>query len=158
MSQPLRGSFITCDYGVPGSWAAGHHTGVDYAASPGTPVYATHAGRVVAVGWSSWGEAYGLHVVIASTARNGTIIHHGYCHLSSTRVTAGQRVIAGEALGKTGETGRTFGPHLHYEERRPPHLYDTFDREPRFPGMRQIAARRLRRKRRNHPNAKRGNR
>jgi murein DD-endopeptidase MepM/ murein hydrolase activator NlpD len=120
----------------------------------GTLCRATYPGVVKSVGWSAWGAAYGLHVVIASKNKKGVRVDHGYCHLSSENVTVGQRVAAGDVIGRTGETGRTFGAHLHYEERKAPFLYDNTDRDPHFDEMIRSRIRSLTgRKRRNHPNA-----
>lgn len=155
MAEPVKDVYVTTDYGVPGSWAAGHHTGVDYRAAVGTPIYSTHRGRVISVGWVRWGEAYGLHVVIASTGGKDEVVHHGYCHLSSASVSVGEEVGMGERVGLSGATGRTFGAHLHYEERLAPHLYNDRAREPRFPGLTHRMLRRSRRPRNEHPKAKR---
>src|SRR5688572_6886067 len=124
--SPCPGHPITTPFGVKGDWAAGYHTGDDYAAPIGTRVEATRGGRVVAAGWNIWGAAYGKQVIVET---NG--IRHLYAHLSRIRVSAGQRVDRGEKLGEVGQTGNTTGPHLHYEERHSPYGY--FDhRKPRF--------------------------
>lgn len=86
------------------------HTGVDLAASEGTPVRAANSGRVIFAGWNSWG--YGYTVVLA----------HGpfttvYGHLSSIYVSCGQDVGAGATIAGTGNTGNSTGPHLHFEIR-----------------------------------------
>jgi murein DD-endopeptidase MepM/ murein hydrolase activator NlpD len=148
---------ITCEYGVKGSWSAGFHTGRDYRAAVGTPVVATFAGKVVGTG-DVWGDAYGKQVIIESVNLRGKTIRHGYCHLSRINVMEGQRVEAGQRIGLAGETGRTFGPHLHYEERKSPFLYNNVTRWPLFPDRRLEMARRLlapllRRKYRDHPKA-----
>jgi len=86
------------------------HTGVDLAASPGTPIYAARSGRVIFAGWNSYG--YGYTVVLA----------HGpftslYGHMSSINVGCGQDVAAGQVIGGVGNTGNSSGPHLHFEIR-----------------------------------------
>jgi murein DD-endopeptidase MepM/ murein hydrolase activator NlpD len=126
---PLGPLPITTPYGTPGDWAAGYHTGDDYSTYGriGLPVHATHAGRIVST-FGSWGSAYGLHVV--TLGRLG-VIEVGYCHLSVTSVRQGSWVRVGEIIGLSGDTGRTTGPHLHYEERRPPWRYSDH-RRPRF--------------------------
>lgn len=102
--RPTPTGEVTCDYGVRGSWAAGFHTGRDYRAAVGTPIQATMRGRVIYVGWSSWGEAYGLHVVVECRTRKGREIHVGYCHLKSAAVVQGTFVQPGRLLGHSGET------------------------------------------------------
>jgi hypothetical protein len=84
------------------------HTGVDLAASAGTPVYAPAAGRVV------WAQPLRLR-------GNTVIIDHGagvftlYAHLSAYRVAAGQAVAPGDLIALVGSTGNALGPHLHWE-------------------------------------------
>lgn len=84
------------------------HAGMDFSANTGTPIYATGNGTVVKAGWES---AYG----------NLIKIDHGfgyvtwYAHLSKIRVRAGQKVMRGEVIGEVGNTGKSTGPHLHYE-------------------------------------------
>ncbi len=86
------------------------HEGLDFAAPTGTPVYATADGRVSEAGWAS---GYG----------NVVNIEHGYnyltryAHLSKITVTSGQEVKRGDKIGEVGSTGKSTGPHLHYEVR-----------------------------------------
>ncbi|MEO3935135.1 peptidoglycan DD-metalloendopeptidase family protein [Dermatophilaceae bacterium Soc4.6] len=116
MSAPVTHPVVTCDFHVPGHhWSAGYHTGRDYAAAVGTPVRATRAGTVVAVGSD---RSYGTSVTVDSGG-----VHHLYAHLSSAQVRRGQAVAAGQRLGLSGATGNAFGPHLHYEERVSPFAY-----------------------------------
>lgn len=120
---------ITTPWGIPGSWAAGRHTGQDYG-SPGIDgarVVAAAPGRVTFAGWGGWGSAYGLHVIIDHGA-----VQAGYMHLSGAAVTAGQQVGEGQLLGYVGTTGNSTGPHLHYEERVAPYSYGA-DRRPEIP-------------------------
>lgn len=131
MPKPLKEALVTAEYGIPGNWAAGRHTGRDYRAAIGTPVYATADGQVVAVDGSTWGEPYGLHIIIESVV-DGVPIRHGYCHLSAESVTVGQTIQAGQRIGTSGDTGNTFGAHLHYEERVAPFKYADQDRRPRL--------------------------
>ena len=84
------------------------HRGVDYAASTGTPVYASGDGRVAASGYS---RANGNYVFVAH-ANNITT---RYLHLHKRTVKAGQRVKQGQLIGTVGSTGLATGPHLHYE-------------------------------------------
>jgi peptidoglycan hydrolase-like protein with peptidoglycan-binding domain len=87
------------------------HTGIDYPAAIGVPVTAAASGRVTFAGWSVGGWGYLV-----------TIVHGGgvrtlYAHLSSVGVRVGQRVTAGQRVGRVGATGHATGPHLHFEVR-----------------------------------------
>src|SRR5215212_9575021 len=86
------------------------HPGQDIAAPRGTPVLAPADGRVIEAGWKS---GYGQTVVIDHG--NGLTTRYG--HLSKLEVEAGQEIRRGEELGLVGSTGRSTGPHLHYEVR-----------------------------------------
>ena len=86
------------------------HPGQDIAAPRGTPVVAPADGTVVEAGWKN---GYGQTVVIDHG--NGLTTRYG--HLSKIEVAAGQEVRRGEGLGQVGSTGRSTGPHLHYEVR-----------------------------------------
>lgn len=115
MAKPLKVWRVTCAYGVKGSrWASGVHKGIDGAATIGTPVYAAVAGTVTG---SSWGRAFGIHVVVANAkfANGDAGLFAGYCHLTKTVVKAGQKVRKGQLLGYSGVSGNVSGPHLHFE-------------------------------------------
>lgn len=131
MTQPTKLNYVTCHFGVRGSWAAGYHTGIDYRAPVGTKVFATKNGRVVHSGWGGLGRAYGNHVVIESK-HNGRMVRHLYAHLSKNRVRKGQRVRTGKVIGRSGNTGNSTAPHLHYEERVAPYGYYNH-RKPQLP-------------------------
>ena len=92
----------------------GFHYGLDMGVSPGTKVYATGPGTVIAAGWDG---GFGLRVEIAHEAGYSTI----YAHCSSLKVRAGDQVKAGDVIALSGSTGNSTGPHLHYEM----HLYST---------------------------------
>ena len=85
------------------------HSGVDFALKPGNPIYATGDGVVVSVKFEFFG--YG----------NSVVIDHGfgyktrYAHLKSIGVSEGMKVKRGECIGTSGNSGRSSGPHLHYE-------------------------------------------
>lgn len=123
MTQPTKLNYITCHFGEKGSWMAGYHTGVDYRAPVGTKIFATRGGLVVHSGEnSSYGDAYGKHVIVETTYR-GKKRQILYAHLSKTSVRTGQNIKAGDVVGLSGITGNTNGPHLHYEERFYPFTY-----------------------------------
>lgn len=106
---------VTTPYRTPGRlWALGYHTGEDYAAPVGSLAVAVTWGKVIAVGQTSWGSAYGTMVVIR---KNGRRYDYAYCHLSSVAVKVGDRVRPGTIVGRTGITGNTTGAHLHFEAR-----------------------------------------
>ena len=101
---------VSAQWGVPGGWAAGHHTGVDFAAPVGTPVRSVGTGTVELAGDAgSYGNAVIVHM------DDGKHILFG--HLSAIAVEQGRRVEAGTRLGASGNTGRSTGPHLHFEVR-----------------------------------------
>lgn len=137
MSRPVDKQFpVTLDYGAPGDYSAGFHTGRDYGCPIGTHVHATRDGRVVEL--NTWGDPYGLHVVVESVGPAGNTVRHGYCHLSRIDVGRGVHVNRGARIGLSGKTGNVIsagggdGAHLHYEERRSPFLYDDIVRRPQF--------------------------
>lgn len=84
------------------------HAGMDFSANIGTPVYVTGNGTVRQAGWDG---LYG----------NCIIVDHGfgyvtrYAHLNKMKVRVGQKVVRGEVIGEVGSTGKSTGPHLHYE-------------------------------------------
>lgn len=84
------------------------HTGVDIAAPKGTPIYATADGRVTS---QTGGSGYGITVVI----NHGYSYQSLYAHLSKKVVKPGEKVKRGQLIGYVGNTGLSFGPHLHYE-------------------------------------------
>jgi len=111
VASPVPGRGVTYPYGVKNSrYAAGFHTGQDYAAPVGRPVVAVRSGKIR---WSNnRGGAYGRWIGL--DADNGRT--YVYCHLSSRRYKAGRRVKAGERIGRVGQTGNVTGPHLHFED------------------------------------------
>ena len=87
------------------------HSGMDFAASRGTPILATAEGVVTHAGWQS---GYGKLVEV----RHALGFETRYAHLSTINVSVGQRVSRGQNIGGMGTTGRSTGVHLHYEVRR----------------------------------------
>lgn len=123
MVRPTALNYVTTPYGKPGSWAAGYHTGIDYRAYEGTPIYATRGGKIVHSGTGgTYGSAYGNYVVLQTRykLRTRQVL---YAHLSKNTVKVGQKVKAGDQIGLSGDTGNAFGAHLHYEERLYPFGY-----------------------------------
>ncbi len=86
------------------------HTGLDFRASSGDPVRATANGKVVSSGWSG---GYGRMVEVD----HGNGLSTRYGHLSEINVRVGDTVRIGQVIGAVGSTGRSTGPHLHYETR-----------------------------------------
>ena len=86
------------------------HKGIDMAAPSGTPIYATADGIVEKAEWFS---SYGNFIAI----EHGADLETRFGHLSRIAVSAGQRVHKGDLIGYVGSTGRSTGPHLHYEVR-----------------------------------------
>ena len=85
------------------------HTGMDFACPPGNPVYATGDGTVTLVESDFYG--YGNHIEVD----HGFGYVSRYSHLSDMYVYPGQKVLRGDCIGKSGQSGRVTGPHLHYE-------------------------------------------
>lgn len=87
------------------------HTGIDYRANVGTPVRAAASGVVILLS-TGWSGGYGNEIVIS----HGGGVATRYAHLSRFNVSTGQTVSQGEVIGYSGNTGRSTGPHLHFEE------------------------------------------
>jgi murein DD-endopeptidase MepM/ murein hydrolase activator NlpD len=86
------------------------HTGLDFRAASGDPVRATANGKVVSSGWAG---GYGRMVEID----HGNGLSTRYGHLSEIGVRVGEQIKIGQVIGAVGSTGRSTGPHLHYETR-----------------------------------------
>lgn len=84
------------------------HSGMDFSANVGTLVYVTGNGKVVQAGWDG---LYGKCIVID----HGFGYTTRYAHLNKISVKVGQQVKRGETIGEVGSTGKSTGPHLHYE-------------------------------------------
>lgn len=114
MQWPLRGP-ITSPFGMRlnpfGGGQTEFHPGIDIAVDVGTPVASAADGRVIVAGWVS---GYGNYVAVD----HGNGLSTGYGHLSQIYVAVGQNVQRGQALGASGNTGRSTGPHLIFEVRR----------------------------------------
>ncbi len=90
------------------SW---RHSGLDIAGPVGTPIYAAEAGVVETAGWNRGG--YGYYIII----NHGNGIRTLYGHASKLYVVSGQKVARGQMIMGMGSTGRSTGPHLHFEVR-----------------------------------------
>jgi murein DD-endopeptidase MepM/ murein hydrolase activator NlpD len=114
LSMPMKDiKRVTSGYGIrrdPFRHTIAMHSGVDFKNEANTPVYATADGKVNVAGWEG---AYGRMVEILHDNRVAT----RYAHLNSITVAVGERVKAGDMVGRLGNTGRSTGPHLHYETR-----------------------------------------
>jgi murein DD-endopeptidase MepM/ murein hydrolase activator NlpD len=109
MFTPTRNYHLSAHFGQAGGrWSSGHHTGLDFAAPTGTPVFSALAGKVVE---SGWGGAYGNHIIV----RHDNGVETLYAHLNTVGVKTGDRVLRGEKIGTVGSTGNSSGPHLHFE-------------------------------------------
>lgn len=103
--RPLRGGIKS--QGIHG------YNGIDIAAPTGTPLLASAAGTVIIAKTSGYNGGYGLYVAIKHG--NGTQTVYG--HMSKINVKVGDQVKQGEIIGAVGDTGRSTGPHVHFEVR-----------------------------------------
>ena len=113
------GGYISAAYGVR-TWLQSFHTGIDYAVSRLSPVFASQDGRVIKVGYAIPGKpwsSYGMMVIIQHSWHEASV----YAHLDDSRglppVDVGDAVDRGQRIGFIGMTGFTSGPHLHFEIR-----------------------------------------
>jgi murein DD-endopeptidase MepM/ murein hydrolase activator NlpD len=89
------------------------HNGIDIAATPGTPVVASGNGRVIVSRLGGYNGGYGNMVIISHDGGVQTV----YAHLREVNVSQGDVVAQGQVIGGVGNTGRSTGPHLHFEVR-----------------------------------------
>lgn len=111
--KPLSGGRISSRFGArsaPTKGASTNHKGIDWATPTGTPIVASNGGKVVTAGWVS---GYGYAVYINHSDGRQT----RYGHLNKVLVKVGQYVSQGEKIALSGNTGRSTGPHLHFEIR-----------------------------------------
>ena len=111
--MPVEGTRLSSGYGMRNHPVIGGrraHKGVDLAGPTGTPVYATADGLVSKAERFS---SYGLFISL----EHGADLQTRYAHLSRLNVASGQHVHKGDLIGYIGTTGRSTGPHLHYEVR-----------------------------------------
>jgi len=113
--MPVKGYAINSPFGMrklSSETAARRHEGVDIAAPQGTGVFSAAEGHVVRTGYDAGG--YGRFIEIRHPNGMSTL----YGHLSRVDVASGETVYAGLRIGLVGSTGRSTGPHLHFEVRR----------------------------------------
>lgn len=111
--MPVEGVRLTSNFGMrehPVLGGRRAHKGIDLAAPTGTPIYASADGMVSKAEWFS---GYGLYVAL----EHGGELQTRYGHMSRINVFSGQQVRKGDVIGFVGSTGRSTGPHLHYEVR-----------------------------------------
>lgn len=108
LAMPVKSAFrYTSGYGP--RWGR-QHAGIDMAGPTGTPIYAAGEGVVTFAGWQrGYGNVIKVEHALGTETR--------YAHLSRISVKAGQKVSRGARIGDMGNTGRSTGPHLHYEVR-----------------------------------------
>ena len=114
IANPAPGRVVTSGFGVrrdPLIGKPAFHAGIDFRASIGLPVHATGTGTVSKAGWNG---GYGRMVEID----HGDGLTTRFAHLSEIKVTEGQAIEVGQLLGLAGSSGRSTGPHIHYEIRR----------------------------------------
>jgi murein DD-endopeptidase MepM/ murein hydrolase activator NlpD len=90
-------------------WSRGYHTGIDVACPVGTDIIAVADGKIEK---ANWGASYGVQLV--QKIEGGWVI---YAHLSKTLVKPGDKVVKGQHIAESGNTGNSSGPHLHFEQR-----------------------------------------
>ncbi|WP_435969443.1 M23 family metallopeptidase [Streptomyces sp. Qhu_M48] len=116
--KPVSAYTLSASYNQGGAMWAHKHSGQDFAVPVGTPVKAAGAGTVVKAGPNGGGDgpAYGNAIVVKHA--NGT--YSQYAHLSKIKAKLGQKVMAGQQIALSGNTGNSSGPHLHFEIRTTP--------------------------------------
>ncbi|MCG6568740.1 M23 family metallopeptidase [Tessaracoccus sp. ZS01] len=111
-SMPVKSGYrVGAGFGQRGKWSR-YHTGQDFPAPTGTPIYAAASGVVLSPTAGGWA---GTNVVIQHNNGGSTL----YAHMSRKAVRTGQTVKAGQLIGYVGNTGRSFGSHLHFEYYKP---------------------------------------
>ncbi len=107
---PVNGIFVS-DFGArvdPFTGAVRYHKGIDISANTGTSILAPADGSVIFCGWSG---GWGLNLVV----KHSESISTRYAHCSAIDVAVGQSVQRGDLIARVGSTGRSVGPHVHYE-------------------------------------------
>jgi len=121
MASPIRDGKISTPFKKEGThWSKGYHTGVDFAVPVGTPVLAVAEGVITK---ANWGKAYGIQIV-QEIGLHSKKQYPIYAHLSKILVKPGDKVIKGQHIAESGNTGNSTGPHLHFEVRNKPRWSD----------------------------------
>ncbi|MFF6948844.1 M23 family metallopeptidase [Streptomyces iakyrus] len=123
--DPVKKYKLSASFAQNGGMWQSTHSGQDFAVPSGTQVVATHGGTVVKAGGNGAGDgpAYGNAVVI----KHGNGTYSQYAHLSKVTVHVGQIVKTGQEIAKSGNTGNSSGPHLHFEIRTTPNYGSAVD-------------------------------
>ncbi|MFH8978426.1 M23 family metallopeptidase [Streptomyces sp. NPDC017890] len=123
--DPVKQYKLTASFAQNGGMWASKHSGQDFAVPIGTNVVAAHGGTVVKAGGNGAGDgpAYGNAIVI----KHGNGTYSQYAHLSKVNVNVGQVVKTGQSIAKSGNTGNSSGPHLHFEIRTTPNYGSAVD-------------------------------
>jgi murein DD-endopeptidase MepM/ murein hydrolase activator NlpD len=113
--DPVKKYTLSASFAQAGGMWQSTHSGQDFAVASGTEVMAAHGGTVVKAGPNGAGDgpAYGNAIVI----RHGNGTYSQYAHLSRIDVNVGQVVATGQHIARSGNTGNSSGPHLHFEIR-----------------------------------------
>ncbi|QOV36490.1 M23 family metallopeptidase [Streptomyces ferrugineus] len=114
--KPVKKYTKSASFAQAGGMWQSTHSGQDFAVPSGTQVVAAHGGTVVKAGGNGAGDgpAYGNAIVI----KHGNGTYSQYAHLSRIDVKVGQVVKTGQNIAKSGNTGNSSGPHLHFEIRK----------------------------------------
>ncbi|CAL9530256.1 MULTISPECIES: M23 family metallopeptidase [Streptomyces] len=123
--DPVKKYKLSASFAQNGGMWQSTHSGQDYAVPSGTQVVAAHGGTVVKAGGNGAGDgpAYGNAVVI----KHGNGTYSQYAHLSKVNVRIGQVVKTGQEIARSGNTGNSSGPHLHFEIRTTPNYGSAVD-------------------------------
>ncbi|MER7405568.1 M23 family metallopeptidase [Streptomyces sp. NPDC000070] len=123
--DPVKKYKLSASFAQNGGMWQSTHSGQDFAVPSGTQVVAAHGGTVVKAGGNGAGDgpAYGNAVVI----KHGNGTYSQYAHLSTVKVRIGQVVKTGQEIARSGNTGNSSGPHLHFEIRTTPNYGSAVD-------------------------------
>ncbi|TDT21631.1 peptidase M23-like protein [Streptomyces sp. BK208] len=123
--DPVKKYELSASFAQNGGMWAHKHSGQDFAVPIGTNVVAAHGGTVVKAGGNGAGDgpAYGNAIVV----KHGNGTYSQYAHLSKINVKIGQVVKTGQSIAKSGNTGNSSGPHLHFEIRTTPNYGSAVD-------------------------------